>query len=32
VLSYEAVAALRAKGFNVRRLEHGLPEWLLSDA
>ena len=27
VLSYEAVAALRAKGFKVRRLEDGLPEW-----
>jgi rhodanese-related sulfurtransferase/DNA-binding transcriptional ArsR family regulator len=27
VLSYEAVAALRARGFNVRRLEDGLPEW-----
>lgn len=27
VLSYEAVAALRAKGFNARRLEDGLPEW-----
>lgn len=27
VLSYEAVASLRAKGFSVRRLEDGLPEW-----
>jgi rhodanese-related sulfurtransferase/DNA-binding transcriptional ArsR family regulator len=27
VLSYEAVAILRARGFNVRRLEDGLPEW-----
>ncbi len=27
VLSYEAVAALRAHGFNARRLEDGLPEW-----
>lgn len=27
VLSYEAVAALRAKGFQARRLEEGLPEW-----
>jgi rhodanese-related sulfurtransferase len=27
VLSYEAVAMLRAKGFNARRLEDGLPEW-----
>jgi ArsR family transcriptional regulator len=27
VLSYEAVYALRARGFNVRRLEGGLPEW-----
>jgi rhodanese-related sulfurtransferase/DNA-binding transcriptional ArsR family regulator len=27
VLSYEAVAALRAKGFKARRLEDGLPEW-----
>jgi len=26
VLSYEAVAALRARGFKVRRLEDGLPE------
>jgi ArsR family transcriptional regulator len=27
VLSYEAVAALRHRGFNVRRLEEGYPEW-----
>jgi ArsR family transcriptional regulator len=27
VLSYEAVASLRARGFKVRRLEDGLPEW-----
>jgi rhodanese-related sulfurtransferase/DNA-binding transcriptional ArsR family regulator len=27
LLSYDAVAALRARGFNVRRLEDGLPEW-----
>lgn len=27
VLSYEAVAALRTRGFKVRRLEDGLPEW-----
>ena len=27
VLSYEAVAQLRARGFKVRRLEDGLPEW-----
>ena len=27
VLSYEAVAALRARGFKVSRLEDGLPEW-----
>lgn len=27
VLSYEAVATLRAKGFKARRLEDGLPEW-----
>ena len=27
VLSYEAVAALRARGFKARRLEDGLPEW-----
>lgn len=27
VLSFEAVAALRARGFTARRLEDGLPEW-----
>jgi ArsR family transcriptional regulator len=27
VLSFEAVVALRARGFHVRRLEDGLPEW-----
>jgi ArsR family transcriptional regulator len=27
VLSYEAAALLRARGFTVRRLEDGLPEW-----
>lgn len=27
VLSFEAVAALRARGFNVHRLEDGYPEW-----
>lgn len=27
VYSYEAVAKLRAKGFTIRRLEDGLPEW-----
>lgn len=27
VLSYEAVAALRAHGFKARRLEDGFPEW-----
>lgn len=27
ILSFEAVAALRAKGYNVRRLEDGFPEW-----
>jgi rhodanese-related sulfurtransferase/DNA-binding transcriptional ArsR family regulator len=27
VLSFEAVAALRTKGFKVRRLEEGFPEW-----
>lgn len=27
MLSFEAVAALRARGFNVRRLEDGFPEW-----
>ena len=27
VLSFEAVAMLRTRGFNVRRLEDGFPEW-----
>ena len=27
VLSYEAVASLRARGFKIRRLEDGYPEW-----
>lgn len=27
VLSFEAVAALRSRGFSARRLEDGLPEW-----
>ena len=27
VMAFEAVAALRKKGFNVRRLEDGFPEW-----
>jgi ArsR family transcriptional regulator len=27
VLSFEAVAALRSRGFRVRRLEDGFPEW-----
>lgn len=27
VFSYEAVAVLRARGFNVRRLEDGFPQW-----
>jgi ArsR family transcriptional regulator len=27
VLSFEAVAALRTRGFKVRRLEEGFPEW-----
>ena len=27
VLSYEAVEALRARGFKVRRLQDGFPEW-----
>ena len=27
MLSYEAVAVLRARGFKVRRLEDGFPEW-----
>lgn len=28
ILSFEAVAALREKGYRVRRLEEGFPEWL----
>ena len=27
MLSFEAVAALRAKGFKALRLEDGFPEW-----
>jgi ArsR family transcriptional regulator len=27
VLSFEAVAALRERGFNVRRFDQGFPEW-----
>ena len=27
VLAYEAVAALRVRGFKIRRLEDGYPEW-----
>jgi rhodanese-related sulfurtransferase len=27
VLSFEAVAQLRARGFKARRLEDGFPEW-----
>jgi rhodanese-related sulfurtransferase len=27
VLSFEAVAQLRARGFNARRLQDGFPEW-----
>jgi ArsR family transcriptional regulator len=30
VLSYEAVAGLRARGFKARRLEDGLPEWRMA--
>ena len=30
VLSFEAVAALRSHGFNVRRFEDGFPEWKAS--
>jgi ArsR family transcriptional regulator len=30
VLSFEAVAALRAKGYDIRRLEDGFPEWKAS--
>jgi ArsR family transcriptional regulator len=26
-MSFEAVATLRAKGYRVRRLEDGFPEW-----
>jgi len=26
-LSFEAVAEVRARGFKVRRLEEGFPEW-----
>ena len=28
VLSYEAVAGRRARGFTARRLEDGMPEWM----
>jgi ArsR family transcriptional regulator len=27
VLSFEAVAALRTKGYDIKRLEDGYPEW-----
>jgi ArsR family transcriptional regulator len=27
IMSFEAVAALRARGFRARRLEDGFPEW-----
>lgn len=30
ILSFQAVQALRARGFNVRRLRDGLPEWKAS--
>ena len=30
VLSFEAVAALRARGYQIRRLEDGYPEWKAS--
>lgn len=30
VMSFEAVAALRARGFRARRLEDGMPEWKAS--
>jgi ArsR family transcriptional regulator len=30
VLSFDAVAALRARGYRVRRLEDGYPEWKAS--
>ena len=29
LMSYDAVAALRKKGFNARRLQDGMPEWRL---
>jgi|TARA_Y100000294_G_scaffold170255_1_gene182328 ArsR family transcriptional regulator len=29
-LAFEAVAALRKKGFDARRLEEGYPEWKAS--
>jgi ArsR family transcriptional regulator len=28
IMSFEAVAALRARGYRVRRLEDGFPEWM----
>ncbi|MBF0152371.1 MAG: metalloregulator ArsR/SmtB family transcription factor [Magnetococcales bacterium] len=31
VLSFEAVARLREKGFNARRMEEGFPEWRQAD-
>jgi ArsR family transcriptional regulator len=31
VLSFEAVAVLRAKGYRARRLEEGYPEWKAAD-
>lgn len=27
IMSFEAVASLRAKGYRIRRLEDGFPEW-----
>jgi rhodanese-related sulfurtransferase len=30
VLSFEAVAILRQRGFGVRRLEDGYPEWKMA--
>ncbi|VAX20494.1 hypothetical protein MNBD_NITROSPINAE04-466, partial [hydrothermal vent metagenome] len=27
VLAFDAVAAMRDKGFNAKRLENGFPEW-----
>jgi len=30
VLSFEAVALLRDKGYRVRRLEDGFPEWKMA--